>query len=105
LLFPSRIEGFGLPAVEAMTLGCPVIASTSRCLPEVCGDGALYADPDDPAAWLEAIVRIKSDKELSETLIANGKRQAAGYSWRKVAETYLALMAEIDRERGINPAR
>ncbi len=97
LIFPSRIEGFGLPAVEAMALGCPLVASTSRCLPEICGEGALYADPDDPPAWVEAILNIKSDGALREMLIAKGKRRAADFSWRKIAETYLALMADVDR--------
>jgi glycosyltransferase involved in cell wall biosynthesis len=100
LIFPSRIEGFGLPAVEGMTLGCPLVASTARCLPEICGDGALYADPDDPSEWIDAITRIKSDKELRADLVVKGRRQASAYSWRKVAETYLGLMADIDSERG-----
>jgi glycosyltransferase involved in cell wall biosynthesis len=99
LVFPSRIEGFGLPAVEAMALGCPLVASSARCLPEICGDGALYASPDDPAAWLQAILQIHSDRELRQDLIEKGKRSAARYSWRKIAETYLSLMAEVDQER------
>lgn len=98
LIFPSRIEGFGLPAVEAMALGCAVIASSSRCLPEICGGGALYADPDDPSAWVEAIVMLHSDPESKLRLIARGKTIAEKYSWRKIAEIYLAAMAEADRD-------
>ena len=72
-LFPSRIEGFGLPAIEAMALGCPVVASTSPCLPEICGDGALYADPDDPDAWLRIIEKLKMDSTFRERLIHQGR--------------------------------
>lgn len=95
-LFPSRIEGFGLPAVEAMVAGCPVVASTSPCLPEICGEAALYADPDDDGAWIDCIKRLKDDKVLRSQLVAAGKVHAAAYSWRHVAETYLKLMASID---------
>jgi glycosyltransferase involved in cell wall biosynthesis len=95
-LFPSRIEGFGLPAIEAMALGCPVVASTSPCLPEVCGDGALFADPDDPNAWLRIIENLKVDGAFRERTIHQGRTRAAAYSWRKIAESYLKLMAEVD---------
>jgi glycosyltransferase involved in cell wall biosynthesis len=95
-LFPSRIEGFGLPAAEAMALGCPLIASTAPCLPEVCGDAALLADPDDPDAWIAAIQRLWHDPELRGDLIARGFERAKRYSWPRIAETYLALMAEMD---------
>lgn len=95
-LFPSRIEGFGLPAVEAMAAGCPVVASTSPCLPEICGEAALYADPDDHGAWIECVRRLKEDKALRSRLVAAGKARAAVYSWRRVAEAYLELMASID---------
>ena len=97
LLFPSRIEGFGLPAAEAMALGCPVVASTAPCLPEVCGDAALLADPDDAEAWIAAIGRLLHEPELRADLIARGLRRAKAFSWRRIAETYLELMAEIDR--------
>lgn len=97
-VFPSRIEGFGLPAVEAMAVGCPVIASNAPCLPEVCGDAAIYAAPDDPDAWITAIDRLVGNDGARAQLIAKGKMQASKYSWRAIAEKYLELMACIDRE-------
>ncbi len=95
-LFPSRIEGFGLPAVEAMIQRCPVVASTAPCLPEICGDAALYADPDDDDAWLSAIERLRNDAALRSQLVERGCARAERYSWRAIAEQYLTLMAEID---------
>lgn len=95
-LFPSRIEGFGLPAVEAMASGCPVVASTSPCLPEVCGDAALYADPDDLDGWADAIGRLRFRPELRRGLVEAGFAQAGRYTWRGIAEIYLKLMAEVD---------
>jgi glycosyltransferase involved in cell wall biosynthesis len=97
-LFPSRIEGFGLPAVEAMASGCPVVASTSHCLPEICGDAALYADPDDLYAWAEIVRLVTVNKPLRNRLVQRGRARAADYSWRAIAETYLELMVEVDLE-------
>jgi glycosyltransferase involved in cell wall biosynthesis len=96
LVFPSRIEGFGLPAAEAMALGCPVVASSAPCLPEVCGDAALYADPDDLDGWTRAIGRLLHEPELRADLIARGLERAKAFSWRRIAETYLILMAQVD---------
>ena len=95
-LLPSRIEGFGLPAVEAMVAGCPVIASTSPCLPEVCGGAALYADPDDLDGWAGAIRRLRDNPALRSSLVEAGRARARGYSWRNIAETYLKLMMQVD---------
>ncbi|MBX9589745.1 MAG: glycosyltransferase family 4 protein [Hyphomonadaceae bacterium] len=102
LAFPSFAEGFGLPALEAMTLGCPVVVSDQSSLPEVCGDAALYASPFDSDAWLACFLRLRSDVRLREELIARGRSRAALYSWRKSAETYLEAMSQVDaaaRER------
>jgi glycosyltransferase involved in cell wall biosynthesis len=95
-LFPSRIEGFGLPAVEAMARGCPVVASTSPSLPEVCGDAALYAGPDDADAWVAAVRRLALDPALRERMIVAGYARARTFSWRRIAEIYLELMARAD---------
>jgi glycosyltransferase involved in cell wall biosynthesis len=95
-LFPSRTEGFGLPAVEAMTQGCPVIASTAPCLPEICGEGAILADPDRPEAWVRAVGQVWQDEQTRRRMIESGRKRAARYTWRSIAETYLTLMARVD---------
>lgn len=97
-LFPSRIEGFGLPAIEAMACGCPVVASTSPCLPEICGNSALFADPDTIHGWAENIRLLVLNPDLRERLIEKGRTKANSYSWRLVAQKYLELMAQVDME-------
>lgn len=101
-VFPSRIEGFGLPAVEAMARGCPVVASTSPCLPEVCGDAALYADPDDADGWVAAIAKVHADAEVRRRMVQAGRERVGAYSWRRIAEAYLELMLRVDRDTSPN---
>jgi glycosyltransferase involved in cell wall biosynthesis len=96
LAFPSLAEGFGLPALEAMTLRCPVVASDRASLPEICGDAALYASPFDGTAWLACFLRLRADPNLRQGLIARGRARAALYSWGKSAEAYLQVMADVD---------
>jgi glycosyltransferase involved in cell wall biosynthesis len=93
--FPSLTEGFGLPALEALALGCPVIVSDAASLPEVCGDAALYADPKSPEAWLNQIRRLHADPALARTLKAKGPLQAARFSWAKSAQKYLELIRSL----------
>lgn len=97
LVFPSLYEGFGLPVVEAMTAGCPVITTTSSSLPEVAGDAALLVDPLDVKELATGMQRVLQEEELRERMIAAGRIQASRFSWEKTArlqrEVYLKAAA------------
>jgi glycosyltransferase involved in cell wall biosynthesis len=96
LAFPSLAEGFGLPALEAMALGCPVVVSDRTSLPEVCGDAALYASPYDGDAWLAHFVELRGNANARSEMIARGRRRAAEYGWMESARLYLQAMAALD---------
>lgn len=96
LAFPSFVEGFGSPPLEAMSLGCPVVVSDRASLPEVCGGAALYAAPDDPDAWMHAFLRLRHEPGLRNAMSTAGKVQAQAFSWRSSAAYYLELMAAMD---------
>jgi glycosyltransferase involved in cell wall biosynthesis len=89
--FPSFYEGFGLPPLEAMACGAPVVSSAASSLPEVVGDAALCVAPDDVAGWAAALERLLHDAALRADLRARGLAQAAQFSWRRVAEETLAV--------------
>lgn len=96
LAFPSLTEGFGLPVVEAMALGCPVVVSDRASLPEVCGNAALYAAADNPDAWFDRFMSLRNSKALCQRLTEKGKARASAYSWRTSALRYLEAMAVAD---------
>lgn len=89
-IFPSFMEGFGLPGLEAMKHGAPVLSSNATCLPEVYGDAALYFDPANPHEMARQIARVLDDKKLRADLIKKGTKQAKKYSWKRMAEETLA---------------
>lgn len=93
-LFPSLVEGFGIPPLEAMACGCPVLTSATPALQEVVGEAALTVDPTDVDAIAEGIGRLVEDGALRETLRSRGRRRAKEFSWdRTAAETLAALEA------------
>ena len=89
--FPSLYEGFGLPAVEAMAAGVPMIASNVSSLPEVVGDAGILLPPKDAHAWMDAIVAMLGDDARRAAMIQRGRRQARGFSWERAAAETLEL--------------
>jgi glycosyltransferase involved in cell wall biosynthesis len=100
-VYPSLYEGFGLPPLEAMACGTPVITSNRSSLPEVVGDAALVVDPDDRAALADAMARLVSDAALREDLGARGLEHARRYSWDETARRTIAVYEEAYRSSGI----
>lgn len=89
-IFPSLYEGFGLPPLEAMAAGTPVVASDCSSIPEVLGDAALLVDPRAAAAFAEAMERIVGDDELRRRLVARGRERVAGFTWERTVRSTLA---------------
>jgi len=94
-VFPSFWEGFGLPGLEAMALGLPVISSNTSCLPEVYGQGALYFNPFEVKDMAEKIGMVIKDKKIREALIKKGFEQVKKYSWRKMARQTLDVYSQV----------
>ncbi|MEO8911780.1 MAG: glycosyltransferase family 1 protein [Candidatus Saccharimonas sp.] len=85
-VFPSLMEGFGLPPLEAMAYGAPVVSSSASCLPEVLGEAAKYFDPLDTGDMANSIAEVITDDNLRNDLIKRGTIQVTKYSWRRMAE-------------------
>jgi glycosyltransferase involved in cell wall biosynthesis len=95
--FPSRYEGFGLPPLEAMACGAPVVVSDASSLPEVVGAAALRVSPDDVLGWAAALGRVLGDSRLRADLRAQGLARAAHFSYRRVAEETIAVLESAGR--------
>ncbi len=94
-VFPSLYEGFGLPPLEAMASGAPVVTSNVSSLPEVVGDAALLVDPYDPDAIADGMRRVLTDEDLRATLRTRGFEQAQRYSWQRSIEQVRAIYDEV----------
>ena len=95
LVYPSQYEGFGMPPLEAMTIGCPVIATRTSSIPEVCGDAALYVDPWSEQGLGEALQILEKDRDLRERLGRDGRTRAAAFSWERAADSFVRVLREI----------
>ena len=90
-VFPSRYEGFGLPVLEAMACGCPVLSSNASSLPEVVGDAAILLDPMDVEGFTREMVRTMSDSDLRQDLRERGLARSAQFSWDRTARETIAV--------------
>ncbi|MEY7999345.1 glycosyltransferase family 4 protein [Clostridium sp. Mt-5] len=94
-VYPSFYEGFGLPPIEAMACGIPVITSDTTSLPEVVGDGALLIDPEDQNKLCEAMLNVLSDDNLKKKLISSGIQRISQLSWKKTANDTITIYNKI----------
>src|SRR5262249_47346070 len=93
VVHPSRYEGFGLPIVEAMACGAPVVTTTSSSMPEAAGDAGILVDPDDVAGFTDAIARLARDPDLRADLREKGFEQVQRFNPRQLAEVTLRSYA------------
>jgi glycosyltransferase involved in cell wall biosynthesis len=94
-IFPSLMEGFGLPGLEAMGQGTPVISSNATCLPEIYGDAVHYFDPTSTDDMVRAITEVLGNEKLQKKLAASGYEQIKKYSWKKMAEQTHAIYMKV----------
>ncbi len=97
LIFPSKYEGFGLPPLEAQTFGCPVVSSDAASLPEVCGDGALYFDPDAPETLVAQLDRLEENSDLADQIRHRGMVNAKRFSWSASAGRIVDWLRSVEQ--------
>jgi glycosyltransferase involved in cell wall biosynthesis len=94
MAFPSLTEGFGLPPLEAMLCGCPVIATSGGAVPDICGEAALFVYPTDQEGWTAALERVAQDAELRENLSQKGYTQSARFTWEEAASSFIHAVSQ-----------
>jgi glycosyltransferase involved in cell wall biosynthesis len=96
-LYPSLYEGFGIPPLEAMICGAPVIASRAASLPEVCGDAALYCDPRDPEDWARTLGLLIQDPTRQSELRRRGLERVRGFTWERASAAMVDILERVQR--------
>lgn len=96
--FPSWYEGFGIPVLEAMSLGCPVVTSLGGALQEICGDAAVLVDPGNPEQMAEALTQVLSDDSFREALKVKGLVRSQKFTWEKCAQETLEVFKKVLRK-------
>ena len=96
-LYPSLRESFGIPQLEAMACGTPVVTSAASAIPEVAGQGAILVDPTDPTAIADALLRLETDTEFRAGQVAYGLERVKQFSWEKTARHLLALYESLGK--------
>ncbi len=92
--FPSTTEGFGLPVLEAMLLGCPAVVAPAGALPEVCGNAVIYADPNGPADWISAFNQLSKSPQWRQSMSEASIAQASQFTWARAAEKLICVLKE-----------
>ena len=95
LVSPTLYEGFGLPPIEAMACGCPVIVSNTSCIPEVCGEAAMYIDPYNTESIADAIVELIEDADLRKRLIKDGLNRVKAFRWEYAAQEHVRVFENV----------
>lgn len=95
LLCPSRTEGFGLPPLESMLCGTPVVIAPAGALPEVCRDAALYADVDDPQSWVDAINQLDPASPLFQQKVDHGRTRAEQFTWARAGQELIRTIRKL----------
>ncbi len=101
LAYPSLYEGFGLPPLEAMACGCPVVTSNTSSLPEVVGEAGLMVNPYDIDSLAQAMRQVLTDSELRDNMVRKGLEQSKRFSWEKAAEQTLEVYKKVGSAYGL----
>jgi alpha-1,3-rhamnosyl/mannosyltransferase len=99
MVYPSTVETFGLPPLEAMACGCPVVAADRTSIPEIVGDAALLVDPDDVPAFAAALRRALHDEDLRAAMVGRGRARVAAFDWGRAARETLTVLEEAAAAR------
>jgi glycosyltransferase involved in cell wall biosynthesis len=94
-IFPSLYEGFGLPPLEAMACGCPVIVSNTTSMPEVCGEAARYIDPFSVGSIVDGLTELLSDRHLRDELVRKGLERAKQFTWQRSAREHIKVFEAL----------